>query len=244
MAPLSAPDVLQVDSNHGMSSDVFNYETFAGPLNAQLDKLAASSRRRVRFAREQEIVMNPEKEYYTDEDIQIKWWSMEGLGEVRQRAKQLSTLLRHHAKSHDCELTMAHRKTTLILASDFHSLVKLSLTSPVQDLSTWCSRDDGSRGLERFSSKVYCSFRRRDVTNTRAAVLEEQSRQRSQQIYDPELIAEKAREVSRRARNFALFFGGADAKQVSDAKQVLKRDGPPPVRQIPPRKRSRMCAAA
>jgi hypothetical protein len=71
MAPLSAPDVLQLDSNHGMSANVFNYESFTGPLNAQLDKLAASSRRRVRFARQQEIVLNPEKEYYTDEDIRI-----------------------------------------------------------------------------------------------------------------------------------------------------------------------------
>ena len=182
--------------------------------------------------------MNPEQEYFTEEDIHIKWWGPEDLQLIRQNAKLTSARLRHHAKSQDCDLTMAHRKTTLILTADFSSLVKLPPTSPDQDLSSWCSRDDGRRGLERFASKVYASFRRRDVANTRASVLSEQARQRCEQIDDTEAIAQKSREASKRARSFALFFGGADSSQVNSSKRTSRQA--PPIRRAPPRKRSKM----
>jgi hypothetical protein len=218
--------------SEGDRFDVFSNEHFADPLNSQLDKLTCSSSRRVRFNREDKV-FNPDLEYYTDEDIKIKWCNILDLQEIRQEAKEVSSLIRHHAKTQYCELAMAHRKTTLILASDFRSLVKLTPTTPDQDLSIWCSRDDGRRGLERFASKVYGCFRRRDVSEARIAVLAEQNCQRTQQFCDPELIAAKSRAVSLRARTFALFLAGADEKQVS------KRDLEQP-RQAPPRKRSKV----
>jgi hypothetical protein len=236
MAPLSSPYTLHNDSGH--SYDVLSAERFADPLNCQLHKLTVSSPRRVRFSHQQDRILNPQIEYYTDEDTKIKWWGNDALLQIRQRVKALSALLRHRAKSHDCDLTMAHHKTTLILASDFHSLIKLTPSSPDQDLAKWCSQDDGRRGLERFSSKVYHCFRRRDVTDTRKAVIREQERQRAQKICDPEAIAQISAKGSRRARNFALFFGGADAKQ------ILKREQEAPARRAPPRKRSKISLRA
>lgn len=233
MAPLSSPEAIQLESIHEESC--FDETLSTDPLHCQLDRLTVSTTRRVRFSREQDKILNPQTEYYTDEDISTKWWAMDDLAEIRERAKSMSALLRHHAKKHDCDLTMAHRKTTLILASDFGSLIKLTRSSPDQDLANWCSHDDGRRGLERFSSKVYHCFRRRDVVESRKAVIDEQARQRSQKIFDPEAIAQASAKISRRSRNFALFFGGADAKQ------VLKRGQEAPSRRAPPRKRSRIC---
>jgi hypothetical protein len=232
MAPLSSAEtMLQLESIH----EVCCADSVEDPLNCQLNRLTVSSKRRVRFSHTQDRILNPQAEYYTDEDIAIKWWSMGDLSEIRERARSQSALLRQHAKKTDCDLTMAHRKTTLILSGDFQSLIKLTPLSPDQDLANWCSHEDGRRGLERFSSKVYHAFRRKDVVETRKAVIEEQDRQRSQQIYDPESLAQASTKISRRARNFALFFGGADAKQ------VLKRELPS--RRPPSRKRSKMCHA-
>ena len=239
MAPLCSPDVIHVDTTTNSSFELAlmsDEVSVSLDLQCQLNKLTVSSKRRVVFSQEQDRILNPQTEYYTDEDISTKWWSMQDLANIREEAKSMSALLRHHARKHDCDLTMAHRKTTLILASDFHSLIKLSPTSPDQDLANWCSYEDGRRGLERFSSKVYHSFRRKDVTDSRRAIIEEQQRQRLLNISDTEAIAKASAKYSRRARNFALFFGGADAKQ------VLKRDlQQAPARRAPPRKRSKMC---
>ena len=240
MAPLSSPEALTLSSLHERY-DVFSNERFADPLKLQLSKLvsAPSSRRKVRFNREHNTVINPQREYYTDEDVQIKWWSADDLHDMRQQARTLSTLLRRNAKFQDCVLTTAHRKITLMLASDFHSLIKLSPSSPDQDLAMWCSEEDGRRGLERFASKVYSAFRRSDVNNTRRAVISEQSRQRFQQQLNPEAIAQIARDCSRRARSFAQFFGGADASQTTKKRDeaLVQRE---PNRRAPPRKRSKI----
>ena len=129
---------------------------------------------------------------------------------------------------------MAHRKITLILKRDFNSLLKLTMRSPDQDLSAWCAHDDGRRGLERFTSKVYASFRKRDVADTIGAVLEEQKRQTLAQLTDPELIAQASRTVSQRTRSLANFFGAADAKQA-----LAKRETEF-TRTVPARKRSKI----
>jgi hypothetical protein len=150
------------------------------------------------------------------EKDQTTWLSPCDLRNIQQQAKTTSALVCHGANVQGCDLTLAHRKTTLMLAKNLRSLVKLSPTMPDQDLAVWCSHDDGRRGLERFASKLYNSFRYRDVTNTRMSVIGEQSRQRIEGINDPEAIAQVARTASCRARTFALYFGAADASQVKD----------------------------
>ena len=67
---------------------------------------------------------------------------------------------------------------------------------------------------------------------TRLIVLGEQRRQRELGDLDEEQIARLARETSRRARTFALFFGEADSKQTRPLED--------PERNVPPRKRSKL----
>ena len=54
---------------------------------------------------------------------------------------------------------MGYKKTRLIVTSDLKQLVKLPLTTPVQDLSKRCTHDDGRRGLEKISSELYHEWR-------------------------------------------------------------------------------------
>ena len=219
--------------------DVFSNERFSRRLSLQLDSILSAtipvpSARRVRFSQKQDKVFNPAQEYYTDEDMERKWIGFDTLQDIRQEARELSSSLRKRQSS-PCNVALAHRKTTLIIASDLQSLVKLSHTTPEEDLSRWCSIDDGRRGLERFSSGIYYCFRRRDISCVRSVVLAEQQRQRAEHVHDLDAIAQKSCEVSRRSRNFALFLGGADAKQV----QKRGIDSAP-CRQVPPRKRSKV----
>ncbi len=238
MAPLIRYNSFE-SHNGTVHNDTFSSERFAVPMKSQLEAIApilcTHTKKRVRFNEYLNVTFDPENPYYTDEDIATKWWGEKTLLEVRQRARELSTSLRQSSGSHDCDLTMAHRKITLILKRDFNSLLKLTRTSPDQDLSSWCSHDDGRRGLERFTSKVYASFRKRDVAGTVAAVLEEQQRQSLSHVNDPELIAQASRTVSQRSRSLANFFGAADAKQ------ALSKRETEPTRTAPARKRSKIC---
>ena len=218
--------------------DVFSNERFSRRLSLQLDEILPGvlpSRTRIRFCEAQNKVFNPEPEYYTDEDISAKWHRPCDLRAIRERAKVQSSALRKEVQASNCDIAVAHRKTTLIISADFKGLMKLSPCTPEDDLSRWCSVEDGRRGLERFSSSIYYCFRRRDMAEVREAVLNEQAYQRENHFYDPELIARRSREVSRRSRNFALFLGGADAKQIAKRKQSSA-----PCRQAPPRKRSKI----
>lgn len=207
----------------------------------------AKSKKRVRFASEKQIV-NPVKEYYTDEDIQTKWWTADGLYDIKVQAKKMSSTIRRQGSSQSCRITMAHRKTSLMLAGDFKSLLRLTQTSPDQDLQQWCSNDDGRRGLERFSSRDYCCLRRRDIMGTRKAVLTEQKLQSQTRVRDEEAIARLSREASRRERTFSAYLAEADAKQLRGERPRPKtttttksqRREAPPQRRAPPRKRSRI----
>jgi hypothetical protein len=215
----------------------FCNERFAGPLKLELETLETvrleQPKRRVRFDRDKKVI-NPEGGYYTDEDVRIKWWGFEELDDIKRGAKETSLVLRKTLAGRECSLTMAHRKTSLILASDFKALIRLSPSTPDKDLQGWCSFNDGRRGLERFSSKDYSCLRRQDITNTRESVMDEQLRQKETMKYDPVAIARVARETSRRARTFALFFGEADAKE-----RLAIRE-PTFERRAPPRKRSKL----
>jgi hypothetical protein len=212
----------------------FCNERFAGPLKLELETVRLDQpKKRVRFDRDKEVI-NPEAGYYTDEDVRIKWWGFDELDDIKQGAKEASIVLRKTIAVRECSLTMAHRKTSLILASDFKALIRLSPSTPDKDLQGWCSFDDGRRGLERFASKDYSCLRRQDITNTRESVMEEQQRQKETRKRDPEVIARVARETSRRARTFALFFGEADAIE-----RLAIRE-PTFERRAPPRKRSKL----
>jgi hypothetical protein len=221
MAPFSVLD---------QQYQTFSNDNFTCPLKYELDAMESEPTMRVTF-RTDPTIMNPDAEYYTCHDILTKWFSSDELLQIKSRAKGFSTILRRSKRVEETCLTMAHRKTSLMLKSDYKALVKLSPSTPDQDLHQWCSHNDGRRGLERFSSRDYCCFRRKDVIATRTMVLEEQARQHCQGHFNEEMLANVSREASRRARSFALFFGEADSLEA--------REVGPAHRRAPPRKRSR-----
>lgn len=167
------------------------------------------------------VTINPEPEYYSDEDVSTKWYSNQELALIKLLAKDLSNELRRSTCPQDATLTIAHRKTSLMLKSDFKALVKLSPSTPDQDLINWCSYTDGRRGLERFASRDYSLMRRNDIANTRQAVLEG-----VRTMQDAETIAHAAREASKRARTFARFFAAADADAAKNTIEASERRAP------------------
>jgi adenine specific DNA methylase Mod len=116
--------MIEVQHDHA-----FCNERFVGPLKLELETVGFDEpkrpKRRVRFDRNKKTI-NPEAEYYTDEDVRIKWWGFDELGDIKQRAKETSIVLRKSLVGRESSLTMAHRKTSLILASDFKALIRLS----------------------------------------------------------------------------------------------------------------------
>jgi hypothetical protein len=116
-----------------------------------------SSKKRVRFNFEKRC-LDPVSKYYDDNDIVAKWYTANDLLFIKENAKNQSATIRRSGPSEECRLTMAYRKTSLMLAGDFKELVKLPTSSPDQDLRQWCSWNDGRRGLERFSSREYCTL--------------------------------------------------------------------------------------
>lgn len=242
-----APLLIQ-SSYHDSSEDVFSL----WPLKMELDATVATNQCRLPAIRfdDMDDIINPSPEYYNDDDIRIKWYTMDELQQIKQQAKDFSNSIRQTSSSEDTCLCTAHRKTSLMLKSDFKSLVKLSQTTPDQDLSEWCSYEDGRRGLERFSSRDYAAFRRSDINLTRTSVIEEFERQRSMLFFDEEAVANHAREASRRARTFARFFAEADAgasrktqqQYLSPIRPIPSRslsELRPVPRRLPPRKRSK-----
>ena len=152
------------------------------------------------------------------DETHIRWWTQEDLEQIKQAAKEMSLRLRRQAQERGCVVETAHKKTTLMLTNNFQELVKLSPSSPDQDLLHWCARSDGRRGLERFASREYGAKRKDDVLNTRTAVFQEQDRLRAigtNAAVEPEALAKVSREKSRRARTFSLFMGEADAQAVA-----------------------------
>jgi hypothetical protein len=157
--------------------------------------------------------LDPADKFYDNADIDAKWFTADDLHLIKENAKSQSATIRRSGPPESCVLTMAYRKTSLMLAGDFKELVKLPTTSPDHDLRQWCASNDGRRGLERFSSREYCNTRRADILRTREAVLAAQDRQTESGQKDDEIIAKASREATRRARTFALFMGEADSKQ-------------------------------
>ena len=229
---------------HG-ESHAFCASRFSEPLRQELPEDLPKRRRRVLFGGTSVIHREAESVEEAQANHERKWFTADELQSIRQEAKAMSSDLRSKgaANASSCFVTLAHRKTTLILSSDFKSLTKLSKSTPDQDLHQWCSWDDGRRGLERFSSQSYWVFRRRDISFFRESVMEESRRQQESGCHDPEAIAKVAREASRRSRTFALFMGEADALEANgvhlEATPRFRR-APPSLRQAPPHKRSRM----
>jgi hypothetical protein len=218
-------------------SDAFSAARFSLPLRNQLPAFCTEERRRRRVKFGGHSIINWEPEYYDDADVETKWWTAKDLKGVRRDAKVLSGDLRCRSAGSlsSCFLSLAHRKTTLMLSSDFKSLMKLSRTTPDQDLHQWCAWNDGRRGLERFSSQTYWCFRKQDLSNFRIGVVEEHLRQKEEGRCDPDAIAEIAQESSRRSRTFSLFMGEADALEAASIMAEAT-----PVRRAPPRKKSRI----
>lgn len=88
------------------------------------------------------------------------------------------------------------------------------------------------RGLEGYASRLHAIRRQGHLRDARHAVLVEQARQTLIQDYQPELLAERSAEASLRARQFAVWLGQADAKEVlreergvSDGRETMFDNG-------------------
>lgn len=68
---------------------------------------------------------------------------------------------------------------------------------------------DGSRGLEGYSSRLHAMRRQRHFQDTKHAVFLEQARQTLSQNKDDTMLAKQAEQASRRARSFAFLLGQA-----------------------------------
>lgn len=229
------------DESNGSDGDVFSEEMFVAPLKKEIDAVSFTPRRRrVRFNKRMKFIRAEEGCFADDED-NIRWWTKAELEEIRQGAKDLSTSVRRTPGEGD-DLTMAHHKTTLVLKTDFRGLARLSEGTPDHDLRKWCANDDGRRGLERYSSRDYSCFRRKDINSTRDNVLAEQKKQRSYGVVDERILSRVARDASRRARTFAHYFGEADAKQARAEEAAAARASlaaQPQSHCSPPRKRTK-----
>jgi hypothetical protein len=193
-------------------------------LEKQSPVTRTGRKRRVHFG--DVHILNPDEEdYFTEADIEIRWWTLDHLQSIKVDAREWGATIRRSGRR-DCNLTIAYRKTTYMLAHDFQSLLSLPSTSPDQDLLEWCSCEDGRRGLERFSSKEFILNRKKDLAKTRESVLLEQRNQADCGVQDAEAIACASRKISRRARTFAQFLGQADAKHLL---RFLQREGTPVV---------------
>lgn len=194
-----------------------------------------TSKKRVHFHRQKQVHFLDAYES-TEECFANKWYSLEELSRMRAEAKMTTIRLRKLASllpEDACGLTMAFRKTTLMLHSDLKSLVKLPPTTPEQDIEKWSSMEDGRRGLERFISQDYANIRKMDLKLSRTAVVNESHRQQANHEANPEALSAISRASTKRSRSFALFMGEADAlvAGTSDTRE--------PVRLLPPRKRSK-----
>ena len=97
-----------------------------------------------------------------------------------------------------------------------------NLLSRLQSLLEWCSGNESSRGLERWSSKVHGFLRGKHVGQVKHVVLLEQARQFLLNETNDEGIARISADASRRSRAFARLLGEADAVAVTA--DGLKRD--------------------
>lgn len=187
--------------------------SFPAPTDSRWSN--ATSKRRVSFAGTK-VINEGADEVITEEEMQIRWWSQDDLEMIKKCAKEMSLKLRKLAKERGCYVETAHKKTSLMLTNSFQELVKMTPSSPDQDLRHWCARSDGRRGLERFACRDFGNSRKEDVLGTRKAVFDEQDRQRRKQTYNPDNIAKVCKAHSRRSRTFSLFMGEADAQSAND----------------------------
>jgi len=161
------------------------------------------------------------QEWLSCEEVDLLWWTKKELLSSRSCAKDLSKQIRQ-SEMECTPITMALKKTKLMLGAEIQKLVRLPLSRPDEDLQEWCANDDGRRGLEKYASKEYAILRHGILCSTRIAVLTEQTAQHKQGICDEELIAESSRKMSRCARTFALFMGEADSYEASDVQKMIK----------------------
>jgi hypothetical protein len=182
----------------------------------------------------------PSRLVRTQEEWHAIWYDSEELLDVKKRVKRACVRVAEASGPEPVLLTLAHRKTTLILSSDFRGLMKLSNTSPVTDLRTWCSSRLDCRGLERFACRDYNLFRQKDIRDVRRSVLTAQERLRRGDVDVPddrllgfesydETVAAASRLASRRSRAFAHFVGEADALEASRvySSESIDRGAPP-----------------
>ena len=85
MAPLLEPALM-----HDSCEDVFSL----WPLKLELEAASWETRSParqiiVRFEENSEVI-NPSPEFFTDEDVKVKWYSMDDLQQIKLRAKEES----------------------------------------------------------------------------------------------------------------------------------------------------------
>lgn len=167
-------------------------------------------RKKVFFNHKIRIVENPG--FLTNNEIERVWWTGEELLSIKKRAKQMCSRLRKKQEVDEvCPISDAYQKTKMVLNSDAKHPALCLAEDLDSELYHWCAATDGRRGLERFASREFAALRRKDVIDTRSAVMQEQARQLQIGEKDEEALAGVAKLTSKTARVFAAFLGEADA---------------------------------
>lgn len=184
-------------------------------------RTVSAQRKRVVFNNKIRIVENPG--FLTSNEIERVWWSGDELQSIKKRAKQMCCRLRKRLEPEVCPVSDAYQKTKMVLNSDTKHPALCLANGLGGDLYQWCTSMDGRRGLERFASREFAALRRKDVIDTRSAVMQEQKQQAQAGERNAEAIANVAKLSSKTARVFAAFMGDADAN-VSLASEELMED--------------------
>lgn len=183
------------------------------------------SSKKVVFSDKNQIIES--KNLLSQEEINSCWLKKEELHKLKMAAKKDSERLRRKdAATNDdkaSKFTMAYKKTKFMLNSNFKELMKLPLSRPDEDLTKWCLRNDGRRGLEKCVSKNFSIWRSKEIRNARKVVFNEQDLQREMNIKDPDAIAKVSRDCTNLSRSFAGFLGAADATAMKISSEVDRR---------------------
>jgi len=200
------------NNNILLSKDMQQFQQFF--LNQMVQQ--RTMKKRVCFSNNIEMIQNP-IDCLTLEDISQIWWNREELALFKVASKNFSRELRKggdgiSSKDTTYPLVMAQKKTSLMMNSDFKSLLKLTLKRPDEDLQSWCVSNDGRRGLERFICKENAIRQRNGIIKIRRSVFAMQQKLRTENSsWNVEKLAESSRVVSRRTRTLAHYMGSADA---------------------------------
>lgn len=157
--------------------------------------------RRVQFPDDEGIFsvvcILPNREEFTDEDLELLWFSKADYHMGRSEAKVISRECVRFGFSSNLENTYTEKNT-----------------EAQERLQLWASHDGSRRGLERWANKEHGEKRQQDQFDAIMAVLEAQdellANSRDGQ-FDIEKIRKVSSKATKTARHFARMMGKADS---------------------------------